>query len=184
MEGIVMTDTETPRPMSDALLFEAIAKIITNAAPDNGHWTEWEPEVTQIISLVRSQPQAQSEVDYVAAIAASRGVTRECERLMVTTVQTVEALRPYITQRPVDLEWQPIETAPKTQQYILLFGTVKMRRAAYHTPKVLMGVWGGEGLGWTECMYQYDPAQIIATHWMPLPNPPDAKTPYTEKGGR
>lgn len=57
-----MNDTETPRPISDALLFEAIAKIITNAAPDNGHWTEWEPEVMQIISLVRSHPPAQSEV--------------------------------------------------------------------------------------------------------------------------
>lgn len=43
------------------------------------------------------QPVDRSE--FIKIIAAARDVTRECERLMITTEQAVDALMPYLTKR-------------------------------------------------------------------------------------
>jgi len=55
-------------------------------------------------------------------------------------------------------EWQPIETAPKDGQYLLLWGN-----------GVFQGFWNGRS--WDDGDF-YDEMSGI-THWMPLPAGPE-----------
>jgi len=61
-----------------------------------------------------------------------------------------------------DNQWQPIETAPKDGTFILLYD----KNVGVH-----QGRWIGSpfSMGWRQCSNfgMYD-----ATHWMPLPPPP------------
>ena len=66
-------------------------------------------------------------------------------------------------------EWQPIETAPKDGKYILA-----VRNAVGH--RAVTVIVFDEVLGWVgrtvedeKKMVKYQP-----THWMPLPEPPEA----------
>lgn len=69
--------------------------------------------------------------------------------------------------------WQPIETAPKGGDHILLSGTQEPHAGIhFHGPVVFSGYWDrvdgswcSTGSTWTGPFYQ-------ATHWMPLPEPP------------
>ena len=68
------------------------------------------------------------------------------------------------------MEWQPIETAPKDGTSILTY------------PHYCVTHWESEDcypeagwvVAWEDCMEQYI-TNKIATHWMPLPPPPEAK---------
>ena len=75
--------------------------------------------------------------------------------------------------------WQPIETAPKDGDPVLLYKPDERRSGEY----VLAGYWGewpgkadgwiavgGQPLGWHSSVV--DAPQGYPTHWMPLPQPP------------
>lgn len=62
------------------------------------------------------------------------------------------------------MEWQPIETAPKSGERILL-----VIDHGPHGDKVWTGLWAGDWI------VSYGKAQSHPTHWMPLPEPPKEK---------
>ncbi len=69
------------------------------------------------------------------------------------------------------MEWQSIETAPRDGTEILAFG---LRNGE---PVFAVTWWRKSGpkrmyIGWGEFNKQYWPA----THWMPLPEPPEGQT--------
>jgi hypothetical protein len=63
-------------------------------------------------------------------------------------------------------DWQPIETAPKDGSAILLWPGAKIWTDQM-TPAI---GWYARGFGWT-CS-SAGASGDIATHWMPLPEPP------------
>jgi hypothetical protein len=61
-------------------------------------------------------------------------------------------------------KWQPIETAPKDGEIILVYG------AFYDFPAlrdIYLVYWEEDTQSW-----EIEGEKIIATHWMPLPLPP------------
>jgi hypothetical protein len=64
-------------------------------------------------------------------------------------------------------EWQPIETAPKDGKRILL---------VINIDKIFVVI-GGWDSSWTGQCWVYDtkriPTDVMPTHWMPLPKPPE-----------
>lgn len=75
----------------------------------------------------------------------------------------------------MDDKWQPIETAPKDGTEILACD-VSGDLGAYHVEVVFWAVsWGDDSdtVGWGICDGQTRPPSCF-THWMPLPEPPDA----------
>jgi hypothetical protein len=81
-----------------------------------------------------------------------------------------------------DAGWQPIETAPKEQQPILL--ALHRGKHGDISRAPVVGYWR-ERQGWTGWD---DPAQVplsaVPTHWRPLPEPPAARpAPSPAKGG-
>lgn len=86
------------------------------------------------------------------------------------------------------LEWRPIETAPRDGRKIMLWYL-----NGNHKPRTVMGKWlseedavytdiDGVGLeaGWYECIDNWDDYTEVSihqgepTHWKPLPTPPEA----------
>lgn len=67
-----------------------------------------------------------------------------------------------------DMEWQPIETAPKDGTEVLLFWQYTYPNDEYLTQGVEIGAFD-EGCWTTYCG---DTPDSIITHWMPLPAPP------------
>lgn len=70
-------------------------------------------------------------------------------------------------------DWQPIETAPKDGTRILVYG--KWRGELYgptdDDAAIYVAIWGGDG--WmVEGSEYYSPWVDPATHWQPLPEPP------------
>ena len=63
-------------------------------------------------------------------------------------------------------DWQPIETAPKDGEVILIFtpGTYPQVTAAFYRAECELQHWQATGHRWH---FPEDP-----THWMPLPEPP------------
>ena len=65
--------------------------------------------------------------------------------------------------------WQPIETAPKDGQWLILYTLIG---------GVQCGYWGGTYFGrdpdWIQYAHRGDlePIDGVPTHWMPLPEPP------------
>jgi hypothetical protein len=75
-------------------------------------------------------------------------------------------------------KWQPIETAPKTPKRVLLWGT------AYGDPIIATAYWDDDPAcphchGWHFIQaddgmeYVLEPDEVVYTHWMPMPEPPD-----------
>lgn len=62
------------------------------------------------------------------------------------------------------MEWQPIETAPKDGTWVLLSS------AGWTHGQWEIAQWSA----YAECWQTYDTAILGATHWMPLPAPPQA----------
>lgn len=76
-------------------------------------------------------------------------------------------------------EWQPIETAPKTGQEILLYGewAGEISGPDPRAGKIFVGQWlGGRsdypGYEWHISGTDAYSAWMKATHWQPLPEPP------------
>ena len=73
--------------------------------------------------------------------------------------------------------WQPIETAPKDETWILLYGDYMGE------PRVHAGFWGvGDDWFDTECAsHSLTAFSWQPTHWMPMPELPtvEAATPET-----
>lgn len=64
----------------------------------------------------------------------------------------------------VESQWQPIETAPKTGERILIA----------HGNSVWEDEWWGDDDGyWFECSQSGPHWGEAPTHWMPLPDPPE-----------
>lgn len=80
-----------------------------------------------------------------------------CEWAAVQSVP-IEGLEPEIT------EWQPIETAPKDREVLLLY-----LWSHHKKPRVTSGRWLSHARAWTAEPWG---RAILATHWMPLPDPP------------
>lgn len=77
------------------------------------------------------------------------------------------------------MSWQPIETAPKDGTPIILAGQVDSDNGLI--PTVVAGYFYEDGEGWEYphthhfAVSTLDDAGIdILTHWMPLPEPPEA----------
>jgi hypothetical protein len=72
------------------------------------------------------------------------------------------------------MNWQPIETAPKDADFILLYG--KVRRAAPELslpfPVQIVGYWDEIDEDWCCITSGINGPYVTATHWMPLPEPP------------
>ena len=65
-------------------------------------------------------------------------------------------------------EWQPISTAPKTGESILLG----------HGNSVWEDEWWDDelgGSGWMKCFVGGEHSGEAPTHWMPLPDPPKSE---------
>lgn len=73
------------------------------------------------------------------------------------------------------MNWQPIETAPKDNKAVLLYG--KLESEIYDvlsTPQICVGAfYDGE---WHMTNQAYYFMIVHATHWMPLPPPPKELT--------
>ena len=65
-------------------------------------------------------------------------------------------------------EWQPMETAPRDGTRIILYAPYKKTVGEGHWYN-LMQRFCFDGKVFDKC-------EIMATHWMPLPNPPKEKT--------
>lgn len=79
------------------------------------------------------------------------------------------------------MEWQPIETAPKDGTQIIGYGII--RETAYiRDEEHPVGYWGKEDSGpmvrqtyFKAGLWQTNGfGSMRPTHWMPLPNPPEA----------
>lgn len=82
------------------------------------------------------------------------------------------------------MEWQPIETAPKNGQWLLLcyqnqLGKWRWAIGSWETEILMDAEFGHDEYapaGWYEspesCPYENDAFLIEPTHWMPLPGPP------------
>jgi hypothetical protein len=64
----------------------------------------------------------------------------------------------------MDMEWQPIETAPKDGSLVLGFGPHEQRRTYIEAIQHYRGKWT---ITWMDGYGE-------PTHWMPLPEPPHA----------
>ena len=75
-------------------------------------------------------------------------------------------------------EWQPIETAPKDGQFILLYGDCDGDGCAYfvgsYAPSGERGPFGR--FVWKEQSGASIVAERAVTHWMPLPARPHARS--------
>ena len=75
--------------------------------------------------------------------------------------------------------WQPIETAPKDQP-LLLFGLLEVLEsdrqlhANLDVPRRAAGYWDEIDGAWSVQGGTWEGPWIAATHWMPLPAPPEA----------
>ncbi len=70
--------------------------------------------------------------------------------------------------------WQPIETAPKDGTEVDLFLTTGREPDCFWKD----GGWtrtvkDGDYMGEDGVQIEYPKCNIVATHWMPLPSPPD-----------
>lgn len=71
-------------------------------------------------------------------------------------------------------EWQPIETAPKDGSMVLLSDGTYVDAGFYHDGSACYGHRGGAGFFCEEDRGNLLTASNFpATHWMPLPQPPD-----------
>ena len=70
-----------------------------------------------------------------------------------------------------EIEWRPIETAPKSTWVLVYLPWVKLvRQARYNEPP-------GKGtVGWKVCFGSQSASTVSGTptHWMPLPEPPNS----------
>lgn len=91
-------------------------------------------------------------------------------------IRSIEAL--------VGQGWQTMETAPRDGTWLLLYGVA---HAHHGFPACYIGGWplhadwvdeepqdGWMGLGWDQLGELYE---VEATHWMPLPKPPESEAP-------
>ena len=79
-------------------------------------------------------------------------------------------------------QWQPIETAPRDGTKILLYGQWQGEINGMRNDVVAVGAWGGGRSdrgksGWWDIINTDGYAcWIYATHWMPLPAPPNKES--------
>jgi|AKVG01.1.fsa_nt_gi hypothetical protein len=76
--------------------------------------------------------------------------------------EPVEGATKYV-RADISSQWQPMETAPSGGIYVLVAVNDKVTYAAHYTGKK-SGWWGYDGT----------PLKSRPTHWMLLPNPPEA----------
>ena len=60
------------------------------------------------------------------------------------------------------MDWKPIESAPKDGTHLLLYYRFASER------RISEGRWSQHG----NCWVTFDDPMVRATHWMPLPPPP------------
>lgn len=65
------------------------------------------------------------------------------------------------------MEWQAIESAPTDGAWVMLYWNTM---PIHLFPFVAFNV--GDGYGWEGVCYR-DYGEVLPTHWMPLPSPPD-----------
>ena len=72
-------------------------------------------------------------------------------------------------------EWQPIETAPKSE-YIQLYGATEpdSRMVSYKEPVVFSGYWSDIDGAWCAAGSHWNGPFFNPTHWRHLPEPPNA----------
>ena len=72
------------------------------------------------------------------------------------------------------MEWQPIETAPKTGKAVLLYGATQedSNNVRYLTKVVFSGYWEPLDSAWCAHGSHWDGPFFDVTHWMPLPEAP------------
>ncbi len=80
-----------------------------------------------------------------------------------------------------DTDWQPISTAPRDGTFVLVWG---VRMGSDMQPRLFRSSFGGDFEGdtrpyWREVCPGFV-GQIDATHWMPLPEPPQAPQTTTK----
>ncbi len=141
--------------------------------------------------MTNTETKPMSDVDDLIRIAAKamcddRPTYHKTGDTLLTMYarSAVEALRPYLTQRPVDLEWQPIETAYRGELVLVCGGVAQSACSGnddwFENTEVYIAKQYHGDTDYTVNDYFI----VRPTHWMPLPKPPATQTPYTEKGGR
>ena len=78
------------------------------------------------------------------------------------------------------MNWQPIETAPKDGTWVMLYGKESWTEQDDKVQPIVVGFWNAssrykEDWGWAFCFWDSDwRSTFDATHWMPLPEPPQS----------
>lgn len=71
-------------------------------------------------------------------------------------------------------EWQPIETAPKGEGVLLLFGIIDpCEMLNWHKPVQFVGYWDHIDGAWCTMATTFNGPFAQPTHWQPLPPPPE-----------
>lgn len=70
-------------------------------------------------------------------------------------------------------EWQPIDTAPKDESDVLVFGLHYVGPAPDPFPSFCVGMWSDLDNKWLETN-TFETLDWEPTHWMPVPAPPNA----------
>ena len=85
------------------------------------------------------------------------------------------------------MEWQPIETAPKDGTLVLVYNTLNNGTITSINGKIAVARYGHPHDGLEESLWEYGTYYsedskdnqgsylISATHWMPLPQPPEGQ---------
>ena len=78
------------------------------------------------------------------------------------------------------MEWQPIETAPKDGTLVLIYNTLNNGTITSIDGKIAVARYSHQHDGLEESLWEYGTYYsgaylISATHWMPLPQPPEGQ---------
>jgi hypothetical protein len=66
------------------------------------------------------------------------------------------------------IEWQPIETAPKDETWVMIYSK------QLGTPPFAIAFWSEKDAKWFDVDWKFHSifVGLTITHWMPLPEPP------------
>lgn len=144
------------KKMTDKLTVEDVEAHIRNTVE-----TSWSGQLArQLSDTMRENERLKNEVERM-----KYGLKRGLESITSTRIAIM-------------VKWQSIDTAPKTGEHILLYGST---RIIHDEPAIIIGYWDeelfmdGVEAHWVFITQQYSHFHT-PTHWMPLPNEPNKQS--------